>query len=364
MNDKKIGILTFHNAINYGANIQAFALQHTLKKMNKNVEIIDYRSVVLQERYKLFNVKQAKFSNIKSILRFYVINFYKWMQYRSFRKFWSQNYCLSKTIHESDFHSYCNSRYEKIIVGSDQVWNYTLTNFDKKYFLHNINAEKYSYAASFGIRNIVDDAVEAEYSFLLKDFKNISVRENTGVDLLSQMSLVAEQNIDPSLLLPKYEWESIISHIKPVINQKFVFVYTIGGNKELYDAAIEYANERGLIIVQPENLPRGYKNIHLLRGLSPLQWIWCVNNAECIFTNSFHGVALSICLNKDFFVQSSQTNYQETKSRIESLLELTNITQRYISEKRHIEIDWPSVNETLNNERKKSLNYLAEVIKH
>ena len=39
----KLGILTFHSVDNYGAVLQAFALQMYLKTLGHDVEIIDYR---------------------------------------------------------------------------------------------------------------------------------------------------------------------------------------------------------------------------------------------------------------------------------------------------------------------------------
>ena len=50
----KIGILTFHCAINYGAVLQAYGLQETLKSMGHEVYVIDYRPKYLIKPYRLF----------------------------------------------------------------------------------------------------------------------------------------------------------------------------------------------------------------------------------------------------------------------------------------------------------------------
>ena len=39
---KKIGIITFHNSVNYGAVMQTYGLQEFLKNNGYNVEIVDY----------------------------------------------------------------------------------------------------------------------------------------------------------------------------------------------------------------------------------------------------------------------------------------------------------------------------------
>ena len=47
----KVGILTLHNAINYGATLQALALQQYIDSLGVNVEIIDYRNKHIDEKY-------------------------------------------------------------------------------------------------------------------------------------------------------------------------------------------------------------------------------------------------------------------------------------------------------------------------
>ena len=56
---KKIGILTFHRAENYGAVLQTYALQEYISKMSSNyeVEVIDYRSPFIEKYYKLLSFK-------------------------------------------------------------------------------------------------------------------------------------------------------------------------------------------------------------------------------------------------------------------------------------------------------------------
>lgn len=47
----KIGILTFHCAVNYGAVLQAYALQEILRSLGHEVYVIDYRPDYLTEAY-------------------------------------------------------------------------------------------------------------------------------------------------------------------------------------------------------------------------------------------------------------------------------------------------------------------------
>ena len=51
----KIGILTFHRAENFGATLQAYALQTYLSQLGNDVEIIDYRCTSIERNYDILN---------------------------------------------------------------------------------------------------------------------------------------------------------------------------------------------------------------------------------------------------------------------------------------------------------------------
>lgn len=74
---KKIGILTFHRANNYGAVLQNYALQQALINLAVEVETIDYRCNDIENAYKLeFSKQNKKFlKKIKSYL-YYLINYH------------------------------------------------------------------------------------------------------------------------------------------------------------------------------------------------------------------------------------------------------------------------------------------------
>ena len=47
----KIGILTFHNAHNYGAVLQAYALKKKISQLGHNVEIVNYRNKIAKVQH-------------------------------------------------------------------------------------------------------------------------------------------------------------------------------------------------------------------------------------------------------------------------------------------------------------------------
>lgn len=59
----KIGIITFHRAINYGAVLQAYALKRKIDELGGSASIIDYINQKDENGYKLI-----KTDNIKSFI--------------------------------------------------------------------------------------------------------------------------------------------------------------------------------------------------------------------------------------------------------------------------------------------------------
>ena len=87
----RIGILTFHCAINYGAVLQTYALQEYLKGLGHDVYVLDYRPSYLLNPYKTFIWKwladKSLVENVKSLLRCLLITPIKIKRKLYFRKF-------------------------------------------------------------------------------------------------------------------------------------------------------------------------------------------------------------------------------------------------------------------------------------
>ena len=129
----KIGIITFHRPINYGAVLQTVALSRKINDMGGEAEIIDYRNELQERSIQNLNFKTAKGakSKIKSLL-FSKVNNKKVIKFQEFLR---MNSNLSKKTYDKNNISETNNIYDLFITGSDQVWNLNLTNKDYNYFL-------------------------------------------------------------------------------------------------------------------------------------------------------------------------------------------------------------------------------------
>lgn len=106
----RIGTITFHWAKNYGAILQAYALQQYLKVKGYDNEIINYLPINVIIRLTLSDIKNFNMSNfIKEIkLKFFRTKYLTFSQ---------------DTFNNShDLKKACNN-YDINICGSDQVWN-------------------------------------------------------------------------------------------------------------------------------------------------------------------------------------------------------------------------------------------------
>ena len=338
---KKIGILTFHEADNYGATLQAFALLKTVNKYADG-EVINYHCQFILDQIK--DVGQS------SLPRKIIASLFKMNKHRAFNSFSRKNMALSQG-YTGTTKNEMNGKYDLIFVGSDQVWNIECTNLDKTYFLDNIHDETLisTYAASFGSGPYPGD----EYSKLLRRFHVISLREEKYIDKLEQVNSNIRVDVDPTMLLTDAEWKNYIK--KAPISKKYVFVYLVGEQIDLLKKADEYARRNGCTVITNKKSPEFF--LHC----SPTDFLNWINFAECVFTNSFHGTVFSILFHKKFTVECKiKGGYN---NRASSLLGKTGLEFAMLEKWEEQEnTDWNKVDKALKDMRESSLNYLNETI--
>lgn len=363
MRKKKIGVLTLPIKENYGGVIQAVALYHTICKLG-------YDCYLINKRYNE--------SYLKRLLRFvcahnpfyflYDFNSLTSRQYQSkdLRIFIKNNF-EKKTNYiysTSDFVNVCNE-FDSLVVGSDQVWRYKYTRDNySNYFFKGVSkkVKKISYAASFGVNSWEGDKDSIEdVKKLLLDFSAISVREDSGLNILDKCFGISFgiHVLDPTLLPSKDFYEKLIDS-KCKINNVELFNYVLD-NSVISDKIIDDIREyTGYSISKIELQQKG-----LVRNVSMESWLSHFKNSKYIITDSFHGVVFSIIFNKQFICIGNKSRGID---RFLSLLNLLDLGERIIldyndegvKELLEKEIDYSHVNVKLNYHREKSLEYLRD----
>ena len=341
---KKIGTLTFNRAINYGAVLQAFALKKKLEAYNEDVEVINYFQPHVESVYSC--------KGKRGFIRYLFFN----RRNRKFRKFNKE--ISSEKIYDKE--SIKQANYDKIIVGSDQVWNYFCSGGDETFLLPNIRAKKYSYAASFGVGELSENQIGV-FKENLSQFNYLSVREKTGQDICkNQLGLSADVVLDPTLLLIKEEWKECFN-IKNN-NKKYILVLAFDYNENLVALAKYISKLKGLPIYNISVKVKDFFGNKVIKNAGPKEWVDLFYNATYIVTDSFHATAFSINFNKQFY--SFAINNKA--SRIVDLLNMLGISERLNPDLDNLdlskEIDYRLVNEKLDEERKKSVAFIDKIM--
>lgn len=374
---KKIGLLTMSCIPNYGALLQTYATVETFSKIiatnnyDISIELIDYRPLQQRKRYDIAAQKEyannlpLSLSKIKNILKVFLLKktegYTLWEISGAFRDKIARSKVFNN-VGEFD-------EYDAYLVGSDQTWN-PLLSFslgDDVYLLNFSNSKnKFSYASSIGISSLPLEC-EDKYTEALSEFKKISVREFQAVDILKGILPNKEINwvIDPTLLINKEEWLKMCKN--KTTSEKYLFVYLAKPNDELLLFARKYATENGLK-VRITTIPDKYNrksDLEYIGMLSPEDFIENIENAECVVTNSFHGIAFSINFNKEFFTMYSSEKVTKANDRLKSILALFKLENRILdpSRKKYNPIDWHNVNEILKKQRASSYDYIDEILK-
>lgn len=321
---KKIGILTFHRAVNYGAVLQAYALQTYLNKNNGySANIINYMCPKIENDYSLNFLKKNTFKEKMNFL-FGIIWSYK--RKYIFNEFRSQYLMETKEVFSSEDIRKLNESLDAAIVGSDQVWQESLTNNDLTFFLKDFSrCLKISYAASF-LKN-GNDFNQAKLN-LLNDFRAISVREEENEFLLkSKLTKDIKTVCDPVLLLEENDWKDFIGNT-PRENKNYVLVYYVVKSEEMLKYAEKLAKERNCELIVITTSLKKLVNAKYYRAISPVKFVELFYNADVIVTSSFHGVAFSLIFNKDLYTPYYLTKGKENL-RVINLLNRLGIKNRY-----------------------------------
>lgn len=310
---KKIGIMTYHRANNYGAVLQAYALQKYLESQKFESWIVDYRSKYLEKEYRGFYFSGGIKTAISALSNLPI----KRLKERKFDSF-RNKYLKTSEKYLDDAIMAADDNFDGFVFGSDQIWNYDLSGNDKYYLGAFIkDAEKLnSYAASFGTYRSNSE----EYAKLLNRFNNVSIREESGLEFFEKITgrVDAKMVVDPVFLLEKDEWEGLAYKQKKM---GYIFLYTLQGKAtQMMKVAQQLSKNTGLPIIEMQAWFRPKpRNVKPRFWDDPIDFLSWIKNADFIVTDSFHCTAFSIIFQKNFWVKIAECKNQK-HSRVGNLL--------------------------------------------
>lgn len=337
---KKIGIMTlYYKTYNYGAQLQAYALQRAVEKLGYECE---------QICYKWYNADIENFyANLSGNID-------------KFREF-AFSIPHSGRVYSPDSIREAAGEYDAFICGSDQIWGVTASM--PPYVVPHMTLSfvpddklKLSYAASTGSAALTTNQIPPiKYWASKLDF--ISVREQSAASAIAELTGKNVCSVlDPTFLLDIEEWEELLVPQKG--NEEYLFVYNIGGNSELDKSAQVLSQELGLPI---ETISYSQNDT-----AGPREFLTLIKNAKFVLTNSFHGTALSIVFHKQFYafpVDNIQSEFSKNM-RMTDLLKNLGLESRFVEKADDVNpsalINYDSVEVMLRQERVKSVEYLRK----
>ncbi len=308
-----IGILTFHEADSYGAVLQAYALQQTLLKLGKESQFVQIEmpkgntgaeaavgaAAIFARKIQAESKKrEALFEDFRQ----------KYMKI-------SRPYQPAEPI---------DNDYDCFIAGSDQIWNFRIPGADARYFLPFAKSQKRnSYAASFGADDLPEKA-KAWAADQLSKFKNISVREASGCQIVKALTgKDAEVCLDPTLLLDRQDWEKLTqkTDLEP-----YILLFLLKYDEELLARARKEAESQGLPlrIVTAAFMPQVGMSAWNTTGVT--EWLGLIRNAQSVFTNSFHGMVFSMIFGRSFHIKRLTGELSTRNGRLDEMLSFLGLS--------------------------------------
>lgn len=340
---KKIAIVTIES-LNYGNRLQNYAMQEVLKSFGCYVKTLHrinedktLRACVKRQIQNILQTKAAKFRRFDANIQYADI-----------------------VVGRDDCPEGLAKKFDFFVAGSDQIWNpyYDFVAGKCDFLTFASDNQKISYAASFGISSLPLERKE-EYASYLKSFKAISVREKQGAGIVEKLiNRKATVVLDPTLLLDDKKWQKIEKKPQCCPKYRYVFVYALGEKSERFKAKIEQA-KKGYGIFDVRAVQKNGREL----PIGPSEFIYLLRNAEMILTDSFHATAFSIIFHKKFITFNRPG--LNMNSRIESLAELIgkksclNGCGDLVCE---TEIDYMKVDTLLNEEHRKSIEFLKRAL--
>lgn len=362
----KVAIITLHRVYNYGSALQAYATQTVFERAGYEAQVIDYITAQRTKKQIMKNAAAGSNKGMSSTAYKFFKLFSVMLKEMTFGRFVKKNLHLTKQYITAEDLEQDPPKADIYVTGSDQTWNSQYNEgVDRGFFLAFAPKDKMkiSFVSSFGKEHLNEDEVKETRPYI-SEYKKLSVREDSALSVLHQLGRDdGVQLIDPTLQLTRDEWLKLASP-RLVKEPYLILMLLYNEDNHATEYARKIADKKGLKLVKISwEMKKPPMVDKLFTHRSPADFLSLFANADFVVTNSFHGLAFSINLEREFIVVPRN----EFNSRIESLLTLTGLQKRLVStsEMAMIEsdetINYRNVNERLNIERKRAKEYIESL---
>ena len=324
---KKVGIVTIHKINNYGAALQAYALNRCIRALGHDAKTIDFRTYRVAESYKLMRPVENHMDMVRNAQALVYAGKLRRRKAR-FDRFLAEKVPMT----EQAYYSNAELRqaaldFDTYVCGSDQIWNTHCRNYDDAFILEFARGRgaRISYAASLGADSIHADKQE-RFRRELSEYKAVSVRERDAVGIIEPLAVKPVAHVcDPVLLLTPEQWREVSAG--PLLKEPYIFFYHVKGDiPGMREYLRQLGQQTGMkIVAVTMNLREMlYPNVKRYDA-GPEEFLSLIDNAAYVVTNSFHATAFSLLFRKKFMVFAP---HGSGPSRLTSILASAGLMDR------------------------------------
>ena len=370
----KIGIITFHRSTNYGAQLQAYALRRFLSLAGHDASVVDYWPDYRREREQLFSLSELRELKATAKLLYILTRLLTCVRFLKRRS-------AARAFAEKHMNLSQDGQFDLAVYGSDQIWRKfqrtTFKGYDPVYFgyesssIFNIQSSifrvvakrRITYAASMGPVAFDTESDKAFFKKSMQNFDAISVRESGLQTMLAEeFAVTATKVCDPTLLLSADDWSSLIDN-RYVPAYPYILYYRLNPNSTADRFVERLSATMGIKVIEMRGkIPMMHYGSRYRLAAGPQEFLSVLSGAEYVVSTSFHGVALSIRLQKQFYFVSKEKN----ANRAMSLLSDLGLQHRRVTDWRNHpldnQIDYSSCENKLSDMTAKSGQWLLSNI--
>lgn len=355
----KIGIMTMQRINNYGSFLQAYGLKKMIMGLGYEVEFVDFnieKSIINEEKKGLID----KIIRNKNIISF--INKKNYL--RKTNRLFENSYWPGIGVSEKNYNP---NNIKQLVIGSDEVFNclqglpvgYSRELFGKNYE----SIPVISYAACFGhttYEGLEKYSINNEISDMLKKFKAISVRDENSFKIVKKLTNISPVlNLDPALM---YNFnDELIDNVK-ISNYILLYAYTGRLTRDEEKEIKKFAKDNNKKIISL-GFYQKIADYNLI--VHPFEILAYFKHADFIITDTFHGTIFSI-KNHSNFCTIVRYGTIGNNNKLMDLIKRLKLENRIAKDIKDIdllykkEINWEITDSILENERKKTIDYLKD----
>ena len=321
----KIGIITFHRSVSYGAFLQTYALSRYLKGLGHDVKVIDYNPAHRDSKVRPWDRRLGGLHPQN------LVNVYK---YRCFSDYIERYLPLTDRSYRTPEELQRDPpAMDAYVCGSDQIWNpaHIGGGFDPAYFgcFGGSHIKRIAYAASIGSSRISEDLYRAlcdNISWL----DHLSAREKSACDLITSITgRQCTHVLDPTLLISDY---SEVCTPGRIFEEPYLLVFSLSGSALLHKTLEKAKGVSGLPLVFVGSHYKFWKYDGRCRFCTPADWLSLYANAKAVITDSFHGTAFALQFEKPFISVSLPGKHRDRNVRMSDLLQTVGLSERFVAE--------------------------------